>query len=90
MSLLDTISVDQEALAAAFEHEIPLVDTDQSYFKELSDMLEKKRDLMANLLSEVGFVPTIPEGGYFMMADMTNIGEIPRIVFPSGDAHFRS
>ena len=38
-------------------------------------MLEKKRDLMAKLLTEVGFKPTIPEGGYFMMADTSAIGE---------------
>lgn len=37
-------------------------------------MLEKKRDLMAKLLTDVGFKPTIPEGGYFMMADTSDIG----------------
>ncbi|XP_073242865.1 kynurenine--oxoglutarate transaminase 3-like isoform X1 [Porites lutea] len=63
----------QEALAQAFEHEIPLVGTEKSYFKELSSMLEKKRDLMAKLLTDVGFKPTIPEGGYFMMADTSDI-----------------
>jgi len=63
----------QEALAQAFEHEIPLIGTEKSYFKELSDMLEKKRDLMAKLLTDVGFKPTIPEGGYFMMADTSDI-----------------
>ena len=39
-------------------------------------MLEKKRDLMANLLTDVGFKPTIPEGGYFMMADTSDIGNV--------------
>lgn len=38
-------------------------------------MLQQKRDLMANLLREVGFKPTIPEGGYFMMADTSDIGK---------------
>lgn len=38
-------------------------------------MLQQKRDLMAKLLREVGFKPTIPEGGYFMMADTSDIGK---------------
>ncbi|XP_074607029.1 kynurenine--oxoglutarate transaminase 3-like isoform X1 [Acropora palmata] len=63
----------QEALAEAFEHELPLLGTEKSYFKELGSMLQQKRDLMAKLLREVGFKPTIPEGGYFMMADTSDI-----------------
>ena len=39
-------------------------------------MLEKKRDLMAKLLSEVGFKPIMPQGGYFMMADTSDIGKL--------------
>ncbi|XP_020603611.1 kynurenine--oxoglutarate transaminase 3-like isoform X2 [Orbicella faveolata] len=63
----------QEALAQAFEHEIPLIGTEKSYFQELSLMLEKKRDIMAKLLTDVGFKPIIPQGGYFMMADTSDI-----------------
>lgn len=73
-SIFDLVAL-QEALAQAFEHELPLLGTEKSYFGELSSMLEKKRDLMAKLLTEVGFKPTIPEGGYFMMADTSDIGE---------------
>jgi len=40
-------------------------------------MLEKKRDLMAKLLTDVGFKPIIPQGGYFMMADTSDIGYYP-------------
>ena len=65
----------KEALAQAFEREIPLIGTEKSYFQELSLMLEKKRDIMAKLLSDVGFKPIIPQGGYFMMADTSDIGE---------------
>lgn len=66
----------KEALAQAFEHEIPLIGTEKSYFRGLSSMLEKKRDLMAKLLSEVGFKPIMPQGGYFMMADTSDIGKL--------------
>ena len=45
-------------------------------------MLEKKRDLMAKLLTDVGFKPTIPEGGYFMMADTSDIGKVSLIDKP--------
>ena len=51
------------------------MNTEKSYFKELGSMLQQKRDLMAKLLREVGFKPTIPEGGYFMMADTSDIGK---------------
>lgn len=64
----------KEALAQAFEREIPLIGTEKSYFQELSLMLEKKRDIMAKLLTDVGFKPIIPQGGYFMMADTSDIG----------------
>lgn len=71
----------QEALAQAFEHEIPLIDTEKSYFTGLSTMLERKRDVMAKLLTEVGFKPIIPQGGYFMMADTSEIGTTQFFVF---------
>ena len=45
-------------------------------------MLEKKRDLMFKLLTDVGFKPTIPEGGYFMMADTSDIGKTSLIDKP--------
>lgn len=47
-----------------------------NYWKELAEMLEKKRDKMAKFLSEVGMSPTIPDGGYFMIADFSALGNI--------------
>lgn len=44
-------------------------------------MLERKRDLMAKILTDVGFKPIIPEGGYFMMADTSGIGKIYGYLF---------
>lgn len=43
-------------------------------------MLERKRDVMAKLLTEVGFKPVIPQGGYFMMADTSGIGIITQFL----------
>ena len=43
-------------------------------------MLEKKRDKMAKLLKSIGIVPIIPEGGYFMMADVSPLGMISTLL----------
>ncbi|XP_077986429.1 kynurenine aminotransferase-like [Glandiceps talaboti] len=63
----------QEAAAIGFETEIERLDKPDSYFKELASMLEGKRARMAKMLSEVGLVPFMPEGGYFMMADTSSV-----------------
>lgn len=39
-------------------------------------MLEEKRDKMAELLRSIGVIPIIPEGGYFMMADVSPLGRV--------------
>lgn len=63
----------QEAVAVGFETEIARYGTNQSYWKELSNMLEKKRDKMSRFLINAGMNPTIPEGGYFMIADIEKL-----------------
>ena len=50
--------------------------------RNLAVCWRKKRDLMAKLLTDVGFKPTIPEGGYFMMADTSDIGKASLIDKP--------
>ncbi|XP_042909456.1 kynurenine aminotransferase isoform X2 [Parasteatoda tepidariorum] len=65
----------QEAVAIGFETEIARMEKPDSYWKELAEMLEIKRDRVANFLSEVGMSPTIPEGGYFMIADFSTLGD---------------
>lgn len=61
----------QEAIAIGFEFELSRLGSPESYFQSLAVELEPKKDLMAKFLSDVGMVPTIPEGGYFMIADWT-------------------
>lgn len=41
----------------------------ECYFNSLAKELLPKRNYMANFLKDVGMVPTIPEGGYFMLAN---------------------
>lgn len=61
----------QEAVALGFEKEIERFDHPECYFFSLAKELIPKRDYMAKFLTDVGMSPTIPEGGYFMIADWT-------------------
>jgi kynurenine--oxoglutarate transaminase/cysteine-S-conjugate beta-lyase/glutamine--phenylpyruvate transaminase len=59
----------QEATAIGFEKEMARLDRDECYFNSISTELVAKRDYMAKFLQDVGMEPTVPEGGYFMVAD---------------------
>lgn len=61
-------------MAVSFEKEIGQLFTPACYYEQLPEELLPKRDKMAAFLSEVGMVPTIPEGGYFMVADFSHLG----------------
>lgn len=63
----------QEALAIGFELEMERFGQPECYFHSLAQELQPKRDYMAKFLSDVGMVPTIPEGGYFMVANWTSL-----------------
>ncbi|XP_017893532.1 kynurenine--oxoglutarate transaminase 3 isoform X2 [Ceratina calcarata] len=63
----------QEAVAIAFEQELERFDSPDCYFVSLARDLKPKRDFMAKFLSDVGMIPTIPEGGFFMIANWTKL-----------------
>uniref|UniRef100_A0A2A4JUM7 Aminotransferase class I/classII large domain-containing protein n=1 Tax=Heliothis virescens TaxID=7102 RepID=A0A2A4JUM7_HELVI len=63
----------QEALARAFEFELKRRDTPECYLNALACELKPKRDFMVKMLRDNGFNPTVPEGGYFVIADWTNL-----------------
>lgn len=67
-------SIDQEAIAIAFEAELKRLDTPQCYFNSLPEELKSKRDFMGDFLKSVGMKPIIPQGGYFMIADWSALG----------------
>lgn len=71
----------QEAVARGFEHEFANYDKEDCYFFSLAKELEPKRDYMAKFLQDAGMKPTIPEGGYFMIADWTALGKKKLYVF---------
>lgn len=63
----------QEAIAVGFEVETPKVGQPDCYFHELPAELKPRRDKMAKILQECGITPTVPEGGYFMIADLSGL-----------------
>ncbi|XP_054162736.1 kynurenine aminotransferase-like isoform X2 [Oppia nitens] len=62
----------QEAAARTFELELQKLrdnQIDDMYWTQLTSLLTKKRDMLFNMLSELGFNPMVPEGGYYLVAD---------------------
>ncbi|XP_035824453.1 kynurenine--oxoglutarate transaminase 3 [Aplysia californica] len=63
----------QEAVARGLELEMSRVGSPDSYLTSLSEELRPKRDFLAGQLEAAGMRPVVPEGGYFMLADYSNI-----------------
>ena len=41
-----------------------------SYYVELAAAYQKKRDVLASALTDAGFTPSIPQGSYYMLAEI--------------------
>lgn len=65
----------QEAIAVGFETELKRLNSPECYFKSISGELMAKRDYMASFLANIGLNPTVPQGGYFMVADWSALAE---------------
>ncbi|TNN28033.1 Kynurenine--oxoglutarate transaminase 1 [Liparis tanakae] len=63
----------QEAVARGFEREYELFGAPESYFQQLPAMLHQKRERLASCLGSAGLQPVMPEGGYFMIADISSV-----------------
>ncbi|XP_031556293.1 kynurenine--oxoglutarate transaminase 3-like [Actinia tenebrosa] len=63
----------QEAVATCIERETPLLGTSESHFAQLAELTTKRMEKIASFLTDFGFVPMIPEGGYFMLADFSKV-----------------
>uniref|UniRef100_A0A8D0GA68 Kynurenine--oxoglutarate transaminase 3 n=1 Tax=Sphenodon punctatus TaxID=8508 RepID=A0A8D0GA68_SPHPU len=61
----------QEAVAQAFLIDFKRMDSPDCYFSSLPRILEEKRNRMGQLLQGVGLKPIIPDGGYFMIVDVS-------------------
>lgn len=65
----------QEAVAQGLIWNLELLGQPECYFSSLSEELQGKRDRMAAILKDAGMTPVIPEGGYFMLVDVTPLSE---------------
>lgn len=65
----------QEAVAQGLLLNFEIMGQPECYFTSLAEELEVKRDRMAAILQEVGMTPVIPEGGYFMLVDVTSLNQ---------------
>ncbi|XP_026201947.1 kynurenine--oxoglutarate transaminase 3 isoform X1 [Anabas testudineus] len=65
----------QEAVAQGLLQNVELMGKPDCYFTSLAEELESKRDRMAAIVQEAGMTPVIPEGGYFMLVDITSLNQ---------------
>lgn len=45
-----------------------------SYYVEMSADYQKKRDVFCDTLTEIGLTPLVPDGAYYVLADITRLG----------------
>lgn len=65
----------KEAVAVGFQREYDLFGTEDSYFLQLPLHLHEKRLRLADCLKSVGLKPILPQGGYFMIADISKLSK---------------
>ncbi|XP_033820870.2 kynurenine--oxoglutarate transaminase 3-like [Periophthalmus magnuspinnatus] len=61
----------QEAVAQGLLRDCALMGQPDCYFSSLAEELQHKRDRMASILQAAGLTPVLPEGGYFMLVDVS-------------------
>jgi len=62
-------------VAISFETEQRRINSRECYFNFISEELRPKRDEMTKFLQEADIVPTVPDAGYFMVADFSNLSK---------------
>lgn len=75
LSLVIHFFLQQEAVAHGFQREYEVFGTPDSYLQQLPAVLCQKRNKLASCLEGVGLRPIMPEGGYFIVADISSVSE---------------
>uniref|UniRef100_A0A8B9JCE4 Kynurenine--oxoglutarate transaminase 3 n=1 Tax=Astyanax mexicanus TaxID=7994 RepID=A0A8B9JCE4_ASTMX len=65
----------QEAVGQGLLRDYELMGKPECYFSSLAEELQSKRDRMATILTQAGMNPVVPEGGYFMLADVSALNQ---------------
>lgn len=63
----------QIALAKTIEQERVLMNTEHSYWRSLKTLMTTKRQQMYDMVTKAGFRAIIPDGGYFMILDLSDV-----------------
>ncbi|XP_038046548.1 kynurenine--oxoglutarate transaminase 3-like [Patiria miniata] len=63
----------QEAVAHCLELELSRLGQPDCYLTSLAKELEVKRDKLAGLLRDIGLSPIMPQGSYFMLANVSHL-----------------
>jgi aminotransferase len=50
------------------------LESEQSYYDEMLADYQRKRDMLADALSDAGMTPLVPQGAYYMLADISSLG----------------
>ncbi|TRZ21087.1 hypothetical protein HGM15179_006022 [Zosterops borbonicus] len=83
-SVYHCATIAQEAVAQGFQRELMLYGKPESYFVQLPKELQQKRDWLVRSLDGVGMKPIIPEGTYFLVADISQFkSDVPDV--PNSD-----
>lgn len=69
-------TVIQEALSVGLEEQMEKLDQPEGYWNGLCDVVQKKRDYICTALESAGLNPTIPQGGYFVVADGSSLAHM--------------
>lgn len=70
----------KEAVARGFEMELERYGTPECYFLSLPLELKEKRDKVVKILADSGLSPIVPEGGYFILADVRELSKFVRML----------
>ncbi|XP_028664863.1 kynurenine--oxoglutarate transaminase 1 isoform X2 [Erpetoichthys calabaricus] len=77
-SVYHTATAAQEAVARGFQRELDVLGRPESYLFQLPRQLQEKRNRLVECLLSVGMRPIIPEGGYFLIVDISALNvELP-------------
>jgi kynurenine--oxoglutarate transaminase/cysteine-S-conjugate beta-lyase/glutamine--phenylpyruvate transaminase len=63
----------QEVIARCFEYELKRLNSPECYFNSISNEFLEKRDKIVQVLKECGMKPIVPDGGYFILADYSQL-----------------